>query len=805
MSQQAVPFNDYASQLEQSWEQYGLHSGGEGENETPVPTTPSVTDNQQYQDELESLQGKYVTQMELNTSLMDEVQHITKENNKHLSDIKEKERSLQAVLKAMDDMRRQNQQLRETVDKNASYESKARRNEQEIKIALTVSERKRESLESILTETKRELASVRERREIVEEQFNMVTKSQEKTVANLEDARRAQGDFPERLKELDAALKSKDEELAHLKASKEALVEEVNTLKKSLTTEVSNARRAQTEKTRMEMEATRLRELSKRQDAHEHEISSNIERLRERLHTAEQELDAAKVEVQGANRREQDAYTQRDAWGNRCQQTEVSLTKLRQTFDDHQRNATAARQTYLNDRIAYENQLQSVRTEMQGAAQDAHDKSMAYSKNLKEAQDDYREKLSRMDDQYVSLQNEYTTLNKVLEKVQKDKSMKMEEFEEERRIFRDRLHEVSEMRQVEAEVSHENETRHKVERARLVDEIARMEEELLSVVNAYNIELGVVKGHVETLRRHSLDVQEELNSVQTKNKTMAQRMKLFHEQLWKPVETYAERLKTGLQKVQDENTSLKSRLEDAKDQLSTSLLQRDDEHGQLIMAQDAIGRLQHQLAATRSRLESEVGQVEDRCRKAEGDARASAKLRSDMENRLHAKMEEVERANRQNTKLQLERQHLYDDLTKAQNNLARGINDEKEKVNSLAGENRLLEQTLQDTRRELALMQRDHKQTIQRVEALVSERASLHEQNTQLHSRLQAQEGQHIRNTKSLKSELAKLHDQMNRTRGLYDEVKHARDHLREDNGNLKAEMERIHRQQQSITQPKKH
>ena len=102
-------------------------------------------------------------------------------------------------------------------------------------------------------------------------------------------------------------------------------------------------------------------------------------------------------------------------------------------------------------------------------------------------------------------------------------------------------------------------------------------------------------------------------------------------------------------------------------------------------------------------------------------------------------------------------------------------------------------------------MHRDYKQTIERVETLVSERAALNEKNLQLQSKLKTQEGQHIRNTKSLKSELAKLHEQMHRTRGLYDEVKHARDHLREDNGNLKAEMERIHRQQQSVTQPKKH
>ena len=87
---------------------------------------------------------------------------------------------------------------------------------------------------------------------------------------------------------------------------------------------------------------------------------------------------------------------------------------------------------------------------------------------------------------------------------------------------------------------------------------------------------------------------------------MASRMNMFNDQVWKPIDKYARTLKNGLHKIQEENTLLRSRLEDAKDQLATSMLQRDDEHGQLIMSQDTIGRLQHQLAALRSRLESEV-------------------------------------------------------------------------------------------------------------------------------------------------------------------------------------------------------
>ena len=67
------------------------------------------------------------------------------------------------------------------------------------------------------------------------------------------------------------------------------------------------------------------------------------------------------------------------------------------------------------------------------------------------------------------------------------------------------------------------------------------------------------------------------------------------------------------------------------------------------MAQDNIGRLKHQIANLNSRLESEVGQAEARVRKLNAESIANNKLRNDMENRLHSKMEEVEAATKQNT------------------------------------------------------------------------------------------------------------------------------------------------------------
>ena len=102
------------------------------------------------------------------------------------------------------------------------------------------------------------------------------------------------------------------------------------------------------------------------------------------------------------------------------------------------------------------------------------------------------------------------------------------------------------------------------------------------------------------------------------------------------------------------------------------------------------------------------------------------------------------------------------------------------------------QQKLQDTQRELDLVRRDYKTTAARADMLAGEKSKMHDAVVSLKNQVKAQDNQHIRNTKSLKNELVKLHEQMGRTRGLYQQAKQARDHLREDNMNLKMEMDKI-------------
>ena len=242
----------------------------------------------------------------------------------------------------------------------------------------------------------------------------------------------------------------------------------------------------------------------------------------------------------------------------------------------------------------------------------------------------------------------------------------MKEFEQERERFREKLNEVTQFRQLEADSFHESESQYKLQRARLGDDLQRMEEELQAVLSSHVHEMTAIASENSKLKTEAEAAQSEIVELKSKIATFKRQLYQFQDDIVKPIKRYAVALSNAIEKVQDTKNQLRTKLEDTKDQLATSMLQRDEEHGQLIMAQDNIGRLKHQIANLNSRLESEVGQAEARVRKLNAESIANNKLRNDMENRLHSKMEEVETATKQNTKLQLDRQNLQEKLARAQ-------------------------------------------------------------------------------------------------------------------------------------------
>jgi chromosome segregation ATPase len=809
MSDPVSTFQDeaYADLLKQGYETNDLLSSNGIINTPPS----SVTDAKQHQQisaayngfesdnddhdetELRAVQRKYHDQLDLNTSLMQEVEKITKENNQHLTELKDKERTLQTVMHTLDEVRRQNVRHAESQENFQSMQSQQRRAEQEIKIQLTVSERKRESLENVLKATRRELETVKGRRAATEESLRTLEEKHNEMHVMHENTKKQHGTFPVKIAHLQSTVKSLEEDVKRLSKEKENISFNLDNTKTELGQAQSELRRNQRDKNHLEKELIRLQQHNSRQDDNEKRLQITIETLRQSLIQQHTEFDKIKVELDAVKRHDEETNNRMKAQNERVMSTEGSLQNVRKQFEEHQEKTMQLRQKYVNEKIALENIVLKLKNEIQDAMNDMREKEVLHRKQLKTVQEEYREKESRMDGQYVNLQNEYTALNKLLESVQNDKALKMKDFETEREAFREKLNEITQLRQLEADSFHESESQYKIQRARLGDDIQRMEEDMQAVLSSHVHEMTALASENAKMRQEAEIAKDEVTNLKSRIDDFKKKLYQFQDDIVRPMKNYAASVSKAIERVQDTKNQLRTKLEDTKDQLATSMLQRDDEHGQLIMAQDNIGRLKHQIANLNSRLESEIGQAEERVRKLNAETIANNKLRSDMEIRLHSKMEEVELATKNNTKLQLDRQLFQEKLSALQSEYTRNVNQERENFEALHIKQRQQSNELQDLHHDHEILTRNYNNARNRIEILLGEKSSMQDTITKLHSQKKVAEGKYLRNTQVLKTDLMKLEAQMQRTVGMYNQIKLHRDRLKDDNLNLRHEMEGIH------------
>ena len=130
--------------------------------------------------------------------------------------------------------------------------------------------------------------------------------------------------------------------------------------------------------------------------------------------------------------------------------------------------------------------------------------------------------------------------------------------------------------------------------------------------------------------------------------------------------------------------------------------------------------------------------------------------------------------------------HIFSDFT-------RSINEEREKYESLHIKLRQVSNEMQDLKRDHEILARNYNSSRSRIEGLLGDKAQMQETITKLHSDKKIAEGKYTRNTQVLKTDLAKLEAQMQRTVGMYNQIKVHRDRLKDDNVSLRHEMEGIH------------
>ena len=260
--------------------------------------------------------------------------------------------------------------------------------------------------------------------------------------------------------------------------------------------------------------------------------------------------------------------------------------------------------------------------------------------------------------------------------------------------------------------------------------------------------------------------------------------------LSQPLAQFSNECKNAIADMSDTVVALEATAQDAKDEIATLTLQRDEEHGALIMSQEQISRLQHDLNNLRKQREGDSRHTEDRLRAAAAETNTAKSLLDGMEHKLHKKMEELADSNEQNGRLQQRCQEIAAALAAARADFKRKEDQLRHTLDSKSKAHRDAQSEVGQHRAEITAKRKQLIQQRTRIEILEKSQATLQGKVRELQVRERDAEGNNARRLQALKNELQNLHEQLDRTRMLYDQVRTARDQIRDDNLSLKQEME---------------
>ena len=208
------------------------------------------------------------------------------------------------------------------------------------------------------------------------------------------------------------------------------------------------------------------------------------------------------------------------------------------------------------------------------------------------------------------------------------------------------------------------------------------------------------------------------------------------------------------------------------------------------MAQDQISRLQFDLNGSQRSRVGDQAHTKEQLMAAQSETTTAKNIIAELENRLQQAMDQLTNANTQNGLLQQECQMTRTSLTETQERQSQEANALKEMLDNMTKQHRKARIECDQIRSELQAVRKQLQIEGQRTSDFEAERHALEKAAHAAHARVRDTETRSTGAIKQMKDELHKLHEQLDTTRDLYTKVRDARDQMRDDNQNLKLEME---------------
>jgi chromosome segregation ATPase len=581
-------------------------------------------------------------------------------------------------------------------------------------------------------------------------------------------------------------------------------------------------------------------------------------RLHEDLRTQVQEkasnVDELEGELQNERYRAAQMETENSDLRGTVNDLSNELERTRQTASEKEAHLVMEQ----NLRNAEQEAHQTYHREQERAASLAIEHQRTMELEFAEAQraldTSHQYKLESADARYVQLQQEYENMHELLMRVQQENKSLTNRLEDQRTDSTDRMQQLNDALKDADERSHTLMVRHGAELNASKDEVRTLQERLVEFCESAVANHEVMQTQVDRLRVLCGHVKGDCDSLMLSTDSTRSKVESVRQSLEGPLVSFSNENKHRTSRLMEKVQKLQSELEDAKDQvrlfvfifcccllsqmllfvalshrlltsirfpfqpsqrpqlflfsfsftfsslsqIATLSLQRDTEHGQLIMAQDQVSRLQYDLNGSQRERVGEQAHTKEQLLAAQSETTTARNIIGDLESRLRQAMDQLTNANTQNGILQQECQMTRTSLAEAQERHGQESDTMKELLERTEHQHRRSRTETDGLHAELTAVKKQLQIEGGRSQSFEEERAALEESARSAHARVRDAETRSSDRIKKLKDELHKLHEQLDSTRDLYNKVRDARDQMRDDNQALKLEMETFQRNMQA-------
>ena len=393
------------------------------------------------------------------------------------------------------------------------------------------------------------------------------------------------------------------------------------------------------------------------------------------------------------------------------------------------------------------------------------------------------------------MQDDYRSLHELLQRVQSEQTEQSSIFEDERKKYDNKILD-SQARLQQSE----NKTSEKISEMKLIiskleQDITALQRELIARTETYVTNLSALSSGVNQIRSSQENQSRNLSSLRNTVSEINGEIQLAGRNLSDPHEMHHDSMHRNTEKLTTIISTLRISLGEHRDTMKSIQLSLEEEKTRTIMLDEERSRLTHDNSSIRERLEEMKRTTSTRVDASRREANAIMTLRDDVERQLQKTMGQLNDANAQTRSLQEQHQILQTTLRDEQSKHSSTMSDLEGHAHKLEIDLKTKTTERDELMMELNTLRRELNETSNDTRDMTDKLNHCEDELQMYKTKLLSNETKNKHQSNSLNDTMNKLQNQLEQTRLLLDTVQQQREMLKNDNSELRNELDTLYKQ----------